>query len=447
MELLEELKELFVTLEYGNQLKIMFERLRYTLPGKQDMLEDRWEIIKWVGRPGNNSSKLLDFSNYKNEQVKFVVKLCILSKREEKGIGKDAIINYYYSLLGLDAVIGNGKLAALDSDDFYGVQQYWESKNSAGYQNYFRCIKSFANWYSANFDPFITYEIPTEDRSLYGREGTDEGRRVKRIPDEVIGSLFALAGKQELSLADRFYLNALVLDVVVQGRVNELATMPLDCLIESLPALRVFSEKSGKLDVRFFPKLLLPVVKKAYECVVEITSEGRKIVANIRRNKNLDWGRVVRDEGAIHYHVSKSVAEWVKINSLIDPKAIWAQSLQTFVDPSAILERCKRDFTSAAASINVSYKTFKELLSRQEAASQGRLLFINQNVQYYADAEDRSSYRNIRKDPRAVGLKSLERFIQYSLYGHKSLVYEIVDAGLKCQMLQQIYHGPDYNSF
>ncbi len=444
MNTIKALEEFFALVDYGKDLEQLFCELRYTLPGRQDMLLDSWEIIEWEARPGNSISKKVDFSYYKNDHIKFLVKLCILYKREKNGIAVAAVMTYYYALLSLDGVFDSRSIETLDSDDFYSAENFLRSKKSSGYDSYYRVIQAFANWVRSNFDPFIMYVAPSKKRDTHGREGTDEGRSNKNIPDQVVASLVALAGRVDLPVKDRFYLNALVLDIVLQGRVNELATLPLICLDEDLCLLNVYSEKNGRLDVRFFPKVLLPVVKKAYEFVRALTDEGRQIVQRLRKTGPLDWSRVVQDSDALRYHVKKAVSVWVEEKKLIDPSAIWCQTLQGFVNPNDFLEMSGNSITLAAKACGVSYKSFSELLARQKAAEQGRLLFINHFEQYYVDPMDELAYKNVRKNPRAIGLKSLQLDVQYSLYGYKLHIYDIVNAGLVAQMQGRSFPMPDY---
>ncbi|WP_141719110.1 hypothetical protein [Pseudomonas poae] len=440
-------KKFISSVEYGDSLEVMFDSLRYTLPTGQDMLEDHWELILWSSRPGNAITKSLTFLDYKNEDLKFLVKLCILDKRQRGAISLEAIMSYYYALLSLDYMLADRKVSSMDSDDFSRVEQFWKETRKDGYTTYYRVLQSFANWYSSNFDPSISYVAPDPRRASYGREGTDEGRKAKKISDEVVASIFSLAGEEDLALKDKFHLNAFVLEVVLQGRINELATLPVDCLNKDMCALRVFSEKSGLLDFRIFPRVLLPVVERSLTFLKSTTEEGREIVKRLRQDKSLDWSRIVKEPSALRYHVKKAVSQWVIENNLLDPSSVWCQSQKKFIDPKYFLICNRYSKVRAAEQCGLSYKSFLELHDKQVALTQGKVLLINQSERFFCDPFNLSHCRKVRINPKALSLKALERKLEYSLYGYKEVVREILDEGLRAQLLGQKIPLPKFDSY
>lgn len=433
------------SLRYGDSLFDLFGFHRNSLPGEQDVFSDIWDIIEWDDRPGNREILLVDFGVYQNVELKMLVKLCILSKRKSKNIKPNCVFTYVYALLSLDKVLGGQSVSILVSEHFYDAQRYLEKKDSQGYFSYLRTIQAFSRWFSTNFDPRIEYVAPDARRDSFGREGTDAGRSEKSIADEDIATLFSLAGSSDVGIKNRFYLNALILDVVLQGRINELATLPLDCLVDigHTVVVKVFSEKNGKLDYRFFPQVLLPVVEKAVEFIREQTNEGRGIVKALRSNESLDWQRVVQDDVALRYFTKRFVSEWVKSNNLLDPNLVWCQNKQIYLNPINELNKFNGSIFEAAASLDVSHKTFQEFLERQYAARDGKYLLINQDRRFFVDRWDVNSYRKVRRHPKAIGLKVMERELQYTLVRYRSIIDDILDAGLRAQLQRVSYHGPE----
>ncbi|WP_447649142.1 hypothetical protein [Pseudomonas abietaniphila] len=440
------IEEVISSVPYSACLKSMFHSLRRSLPAGQDMIEDRWELILWDPRPGNAISKVVDFSAYKNEGLKFIVKLCILFKRQQNNITYNAASAYYYSLLSLDVLLASRHISSLDSDDFYDVECDWKQARCDGYTTYYRVLQAFANWYSENFDPAITYIAPELERASYGREGTDEGRRAKGISDEVIASIFSLAGEDGLSLKDKFHLSAFVLEVALQGRVNELATLPVDCLDTEMCALRVFSEKSGLLDFRIFPRVLLPIVKRSVEFLETTTEAGREIVKRLQKKKSLDWSRVVKDPLALRYHMRKAVSKWVGEKQLLDPASVWCQRKKRFIDPKSVLVVAEYSKPRAAEICGLSYKSFAELLAKQLALEEGRYLFVNHCERFVCDPLDKSHLRQVRRNPKALSLKALEREYEYSFYGYKDVLRDIFDEGLRAQLKGEAFPLPEFDS-
>jgi hypothetical protein len=432
-------------LSYGDSLIELLDFHRNSLPGEQDVFSDMWDIIEWDDRPGNRTTLLVDFGVYQNAELKMLVKLCILSKRSSRNIKPSCVFTYVYALLSLDEVLRGQSVRVLVSEHFYDAQRYLEKKDSGGYLCYLRTIQAFSRWFSINFDPMIEYVAPDARRDSFGREGTDEGRAEKNIADEDIAKLFSLAGSFDVGIQNRFYLNALILDVVLQGRINELATLPLDCLVDigHTIVVKVFSEKDGKLDSRFFPQVLLPVVQKAVEFIRDHTNEGREIVKALRSNEPLDWQRVLQDDVALRYFTKRFVSEWVDCNILLDSELVWCQNKRIYLNPIAELKKYSGSISKAAASLGVSHKTFQEFLERQYAARDGQYLLINQDKRFVVDRWDVNSYRKVRRHPKAIGLKVMEREIQYALLRYRGLIDDILDAGLRAQLQRIPYQGPE----
>lgn len=411
------------------------------LPGGQKVLSDKWEVIEWVLRPGNSTSFSLDFSVFKNEEIKLCVKICILSRRFSKKIAANTASCYIYANIALDREVGSKKVMDVVSEDFYGAERSLLSSGSGRYPMYLKYLQAFCIWMSRSINPRLLYRCPSPSALSYGREGNEEGRRAKLISDEVMSDLFSLAGTEGLPVRDRFYLCALVINTVIQGRVNELATMPKDCVVENegLTSLIVYSEKNGFLNVRTFPQVLVSAVRNAVDFIVEHTNEGRAIAARLRMSQTLDWNKIIANELALRYFSKKFASVWVTENVLIDPDAVWASSLGKKVDANGILRKAKFSTVTAANDLGVSYRTLGQLVERQEAAKNGYYLLISGSQRTYVTEEMPEHFVDVRRNPGAISVKVMSKFLEIDLFPFRTVIADILDAALKCQLSQRSY--------
>lgn len=411
------------------------------LPKGQDVFTDKWDVIKWVPRPGNSTVWVLNFDLIKNQSLKLIAKIYVLSKRFSKKIYGETATGYIYAISHLDMAIKDKSVSKLSTEDFCAAEKLLANKFESGAIMYLRTLQAFANWLSINFNPFLEYKAPKSARIEYGRGGTDKGRAAKLLPDEVISQLFNIAKSPDLDEKNKFYLNAFVLDTVMQGRINELATLPRNCLIKpsGTLAIKVFSEKGGVLGIRHFPQVLAPTVIEAVTYIQSVTEKGRLLIRELKELPQLDWRAIVADDIALRYFVRQFVAAWTRKYKLLDVNAVWCNSLGCVVDAIDVLRQHEGSYRLASNSLNISDGHLRVLVRKQEGARNGQYLVYSSGVMYAVDYDQILWKSLVRKNPLAIGVKRMEAFLEITLWPYLDKISDILDAGLRCQMEGRFY--------
>lgn len=432
-----------LVLEAGLDVKLLnlLEVYVTVLPKGQSVFSDYWDVIDWVPRPGNKRAWMLNFDIFQNSGMKLLVKMYILNKRFSKKIYAATATSYIFSICYLDKEMGGGVVGKLSAEHFYATEKALSEKFSSKAIMYLRTLQAFSNWLRVNFFPILDYTAPCFSRDSHGRGGTDTGRAAKLLPDEVVSQLFCIARRSDLDERDKFFLNAFVLDTVIQGRINELATLPVNCLIENsgILAVKVFSEKGGVLGVRHFPQMIAPAVKEAVSHIKVMTEGGRKLVRELKENPALDWRLVVLDDVALRYFTSKFVAEWTCNHKLLDGNAIWSKSLGCVIDAIGTLQQHQGSFRRACESLRVSNANFRILVKKQEGACNGNYLVTDSGKLRTVDFGHAGWRSIVRKNPLAVSIIQMEKFYEITLWQHSERVSDILDEGLRCQMEGKVY--------
>lgn len=419
------------------------------LPKGQDAFCDKWDVIDWIPRPGNCKAWVLNFDVIKNSGLKLLVKLYVLSKRFSKKIYGETATGYIYAVACLDRQLKDKLIGELSGEDFYKTEYFLSEKFESKAMMYLRTLQAFANWLSVNFFPSLEYLAPKLDRTSYGREGTDKGRAAKLLPDEIVSQLFSMAKSPGLDEKNKFYLNAFVLNTVMQGRINELATLPVNCLVESSGniSIKVFSEKGGLLGVRHFPQIIAPAVKEAVSYIRTLTEKGRVLIREAKMTSPLDWRSILADDVALRYFTAKFVSAWTKKNKLVDGDFVWSNSLGRTVNAIDLIRDFGGSYRLASASLNVSDSHLRMLVRKQEGARIGQYFVISSGRVHVVDFSNELWRCLVRKNPLAIGIKRMEEVLEISLWKYLDRMADIVDEGLRCQIENRVYPEPKADLF
>jgi hypothetical protein len=375
-----------------------------------DVFSDEWAILDWVKRPGNLTTLTLRFGRLKNLDLKSVAKVYIAAKRVQIGISDGGAFAIIEALARLDLLIGDKPIQELNLLDFMAVENTFIERGIVGKVSSLSNLQGFAKWLQMRLGLRILYVAP-KNGPAYGRHGTEEGRQKKLLPTEVLRDIVALVNFPELSLRDKFFINALVINIALGGRINELACLPLDCLIklQGKWVIKVFPEKGGKLLYRPFPQEMYPAVKAAVDFIAEHTTEGRQIVKTLRLTPGLDWKKVARSEQALRYFSKKFASEWLKEHSLFTPRGSYYSTTGQFVDAIGLLERFKKP-SKAAAYLGTTTRVFVKLVSNQKAMSQKIYLYEKKwDELAQLTCEVKNWQRKLWKHPHSVNVKCMER--------------------------------------
>lgn len=435
----------------GNDLDAKLAKLldvyATVLPAMQDVFGDKWDVVDWIPRPGNLTTFIIDFSVIENSGLKLIAKAYILNKRFSKKIFGRTALGYIYAIENLDKILKSKSVAKLSGYDFYETEKALAERYSSKAVTYLRTLQAFANWLKVNLFPGLEFTTFTRERVTYGRGGTDEGRADKLLPDEVVSQIFSIAKRPELNIKDKFFLSAFVLNTVMQGRVNELATLPVNCIINTsgVIAIKVFTEKGGKLGVRHFPQVIAPAVEEAVSFIRSVTEEGRNLIRESRGCPSFDWRAILSDDEALRYFTAKFVSDWTSAHKLLDRNAVWSKSLGCSIDAIGVLAQHAGSYREACKTICISGSHLRRLVKQQEAAQKGMYLVVDSGILRGVDLNDNSWKGAVRNNPLAISVSRIEKKYEINLGSKIDIVADILDGGLRSQLNGSIYPPPKLN--
>jgi hypothetical protein len=413
-----------------------------------DFFCDEWNILDWVERPGNLSQYNLRFCRIRNDELRLVAKVYIAAKRVQAGVTADGAFASIEALVRLDLEMGSKEISRLNLLDFKAVERTYAERGVTGKISTLTTLQGFAKWMQKRIGLRVIYDAP-KGRCKYGRHGSEEGRERKFLPTEVIRDLFGLATHPELSFRDRFYISALVINAAVGGRINELACLPVDCLIqqEGKWVIKIFPEKGGRLYFRPFPQDLYPAVRAAVEFITEHTAEGRRIVKKMRLNPGVNWKEVKKTPISLKYYARKFVAKWVSEFDLYTPRGVYYQSTGQFVDVIQLVGRLGR-VSEVAAFLGASTRTVVKLLQCQKAMNSKIFMYEKAWNEYLPLTSNVYKWRSrLRRHPHAISLQRLEAFceVTFNPSWMREIVDDILDEALLCQLENKTFpFQPDF---
>ncbi len=345
------------------------------LPDGVNFEDDTWNILDWKTRKGNSKVFNIDFGDFSNNELKFLAKVFLLHKRLEKNFGTQAAYNYVSTIKHLDKIIWRKSVKNIINADFYQAEML--IKNTSGSAHRLcKFLSGFGEWLNARIGLPVSYASSIPEVHKHGRKGTEEGRQSKLINTLVIRDMVEMNARTDLSDKDRFYLSVFVLFVATGFRINELATLPKNCLENRSGEYNIqyYAEKNRNLQVRFIPRAMLPAVQAALGHIIRITEPGREAVLNLKMNPGLDWSGILDDKLATEYFVRKFAHEWTSQprNLMINPDGVWLEKEKRIVDIIAIMEETGSK-SAAARQLGVTRATVDGLFVAQNNARMGLL--------------------------------------------------------------------------
>ncbi|WP_223480600.1 MULTISPECIES: hypothetical protein [unclassified Pseudomonas] len=401
-----------------------------------DFFSDKWNVVRWKTRPGNARVSHINYLSINNVGLRAVAKVFITNKRWASNIGDMSAAGYLSVIKKLDQLVGNKGVKQLNNLDF---------ENAAGTSSIIvkNRFSHFGNWLRINLGLRINYKPLAGDAAEHGRDGTEEGRQAKLIPIEVMRDFFHLASNETLFTRDRFFINAIVLNAAVGGRINELATLPVDCLInvEGVWVIRLYPEKGGNHTLRVFPQDLFPAVEAAVDYLKSLTSEGRRIARAERENPSIDWYRVWRSREATEYYARKFCYEWTSEHSIYTPQAVWVKTNGQFVDCIGIQQRF--GIKEGANFLGITVRHFKKQIQRQEALGEGSYYSWDSNWRLFPVTPDTPNWKTILlRHPHSLSLSRMEQYYRAKFAQNREAI-DVVAKVLDEAMLRQLAKIPE----
>lgn len=431
LELLKKLKAIGMP----SQLIDKCTRWMQILEDDIDFFSDKWNVLRWKRRPGNARYSNVLFSSISNLGLRAVAKAYILNKRWKSNICDATAVGDMRAIKKLDEILGSKSIMQVNNGDFEIAVG-----NNVNLQ---KKLFNFGSWLRINLGLRISYKALATSTIEHGRDGTEEGRRNKLIPIEVMRDFFGLASNESLAPKDRFFINAIVLNSAMGGRVGELASLPVDCLVfhEGAWVLRLFPEKVEGQTLRLFPQDLLPAVKSAVEFLKNLTVEGRRIARKRKESSAVDWYKVWKSPEATEYYARRFCHEWTTSFSIFTPDAVWVSKRNQFIDFVGVQRRL--GINGGAKYVGVSARHFKRQVNRQMALKEGVYYSFDSNWRSFPVTLDTPNWREVLLvHPHSVSFNRFEQFYQMRFRHHKtatSIVRKIFDVCLSDQLLKKSF--------
>jgi len=372
-----KLKELLSGYTLSPTLSELLPKLGSVLPIGVDFESDTWELISWLTRPGNSETFPIYYYDIKNSDLRKCLKVFTLHKRLTKTVGGRAAHMYLDTCKFLDKVILGKDISKLRNVDFYNAEiLIKKSCERTAPKRFADMLEEFGAWLNWQLGISISYEAGLPSVYMHGRKASEEGRQEKLMSTEVIRDMVAANNNTDNSDKDRFFLSAFVILIATGFRINELATMPKDCLLQNNgnTSLRFFPEKDGKLGTRFIASDMEPSVVTALDHIILITEPGRAAVAEIRRSLPPNWSAILNNQAATDYFVGRFAHNWAAdpLHKMINTEGAWLEKQQRFVDVIELVKSAGSK-SAAARELGVTRKTIAGLLIAQTNAHEGLL--------------------------------------------------------------------------
>ncbi len=408
------------------------------LPDGVSFTDDTWNIFTWMTRKGNSKVFNLDFSDFRNKELKELTKIFILHRRLTNHIGYNAAYNYVYSIKFLDRIVWKKGTSCIVNGDFYRTEDYIKSTTESP-QRLCIFLQAYGEWLNARIGIPISYVSTLPSVYKHGRKGPEQGRRKKLVSTLVIRDMVEANARGDISDKDRFYLSAFVILVATGFRINELATLPKNCLerTDGGYVIRYFAEKVRRLEARFIPQPMVPAVKSAIEHIISITEAGREAVGNLRNNPGLDWSGILADPVAVEYFVGKFAHEWTSHprNLMINPSGVWLEKEQRTVDILSLIREVGSK-SKAAKRLGVTRATVDGLVVAQQNARKGMLPCT-------IASRGRAVRTDWDTDTRVI---SCPRFIDhcgiFHIFSKRGTFSYIIDEAQRLQLQGEVYPAP-----
>jgi hypothetical protein len=411
------------------------------LPKGVEFDSDTWDLLAWVRRRGNRRTANISFRKYKNAELKILVKIYILYKREATKIDRGVAELARRSMLALDQAIGEVRSPLkLNNGDFAEAQIWLEQNYQRGSPSRMsHSLQDFGAWLNAFLRLRITYKSSLKSYSYHGRKANQDERSRKLVPTEVIRDMVAAALREDLILKDRFFLSAFYIDVCCGFRINELTTLPVNCLFEEegRTGIHFFPEKKGKLEIRWISESMVPAIKHSIQFIREITEPARCIaLRKISSNAAYNWRFILTDENATRYFFAKFAHEWTSKpeNNLFNKSGAWYEKKKIYVDVINVLANNDGNRSAASRELGIDRNTLCFLENAQLAVQSGKLpqtaKFKSERISWHRDSRVFSMERYIK----ATGVRLSKN--------RRRWVKDIADNAQSCQLAGTIYPAP-----
>lgn len=405
------------------------------LPEDNAFEDTSWNVAAWSKRRPKVFT--LDFSKIGNPDLMELCKLNLLERRHLRQVSTSAAQMTLSAFVSLGQTLQARGWQTLDRGDFIQAEKWLIKTYNANTAYRFSSeLSRVASWLRDVLEKPLSHMPSGHIVRAHGRGSASAGSEQKLLPNAIISDFLAARLRDNLSKRDTFYLHVLTLQVACGFRAHEMATLPVDCLIEDENSLliRNFSSKGGRSAPRPISPHLAPMVRETLSVLTNMTEAGRKAAKHLGENAQTDWAAVCQDENALAYFIAKIAYDWTKKpdNRIINPDGAWVQKHGGVVDILSVLKE-QGSMVKAGEALGITRATVKRLAEEQTWAQKGQL------------NPRRTARTSWDTDPRAFSIQALTKVTGYTLFlktPHKKLLDEMVKDVLRHQLTGKIYPEP-----
>lgn len=373
-----ELSEILVKNKAEHTLIELIPLMQTVMPSGEHIHSDEWDVIEWYARPGNSQKSILNFAKIENYELRQVTKIYLCEKRLLKKVDGKSLFHELDAMVVLGRALGTRSLSKITNAVFQQAETTLSKtfKNSTAVRRT-AYIVTFGKWLNSNFGLRISFSSSSPSLYFHGRKAlTDESRETKLVDTRIIVDLLTHAKSRHLIEKDSFYLSVFALLVGTGFRINEVATLPSDCIIiegEQL-GIKYLPEKSTKIGVRWIVKEWREPVKDAIENILKKTKKARETALALRKKPGFDWYAIIKNEIATEYFVSKFCHEWTSNprNDIFNKEGAWFEKEKRYIDMKGLLDKYKTK-SAISKEYGFSRTAIYHLLQSQDAALSGNL--------------------------------------------------------------------------
>jgi len=419
----------------------LYKSLASLLPNDVSFESDVWNLHAWVTRKGSSKSYNIYFDKFKNEELRIVIKIYFLNRRRELMLAPESMQAISYALEYLDKALQAMPLSRISNRIFEDAAELITNEvKRTSVSRTIDYLVVFGDWLLLEFGFRISFANNSISYYQHGRKATDEERDAKLIDSRIIAELINCRHRTDLNEKDQFYILIFVIFVGTGFRINELATLPKDCLVKEGEnvGLRHFPLKKPKIAVKWLHKDWAVAVEDAINKLISITENGRKIVSELRVNPGLDWSAIVKDDGAIQYFVAKFCHEWTKnpLHDMFYKDGVWFEKEKRYIDIVGLINQAGSQ-KKLSYQYDMSRRTVAYLLKAYQAAQNNMLPPTN-------SGDSRTSWDT---DSRVISILQLEKYCNLALKKNLRQRFDsiIYDARENYQLKGMVYPCPAYN--
>lgn len=409
------------------------------LPDGNSFQETSWNIAAWSKRRPKIFT--LDFAKIGNPDLIDLCKLNLLERRHLRQISTSAAQMTLGAFTALGQALQARNWQTLDRGDFIQAEKWLiKTYNANTAYRISSELSRVALWLRDVLEKPLSHTPSGHIIRAYGRGSAGDGSEQKLLPNDVISDFLSARLRSNLSKRDSFYLHVLALQVACGFRAHEMATLPVDCLIEDEDSLliRNFSSKGGRSAPRPISPHLAPMVREAVLALTQMTQDGRKAAKHLAANPERDWGAICQDEDALTYFVSLIAHEWTRDpdKRLINPDGVWVGKQNRVVDVLALMNELG-SMVKVGTALGVDRSSVKRFIEEQTSAQKGHL------------NPRRAKRASWDTDPRAFSVQALVKATGTTSFHkspHKSVLDRIAQDTLAHQLRGDVYPKPPHNA-